>query len=314
VASQSSLLLCGSIEIGGNNGMQSPLMTKYFDVPALDGDLMGRAYPLLNQILPAVYNRPNSLVPCSLNDGDGNTVILATAKNQHFVESIMRVVATEMGSFAALCLPPMPVHEARDFGVTRSLSQAWRIGRAIAICRQSNDINGIAKAILEVQEGKCLFVGKIVEVSREVRAGFTWGQVRIKKLREDEIEYLPNHVVDENLSDTADDDPTVIIPFQNENLCAYMELRDGTRTVMASVPDLITILDSQSGSHLGTPEYTYGLRVTVIALAGHPLWRSKVGLEDGGPIAFGLQHKFVPVGEYREPRSVIEEYGTTITT
>ena len=86
---------------------------------------------------------------------------------------------------------------------------------------------------------------------------------------------------------------------------------------------------------------TYGLRVTVIVLAGHPLWRSKVGLEDGGPIAFmyvlilrganiimsvsdsdlylfiydcSPQHKFVPVGEYREPKSVIEEYGTAITT
>jgi hypothetical protein len=99
----------------------------------------------------------------------------------------MRVVSTQMGSFAALCLPPLPIHEARDFGVTRSLSQAWRIGRAIAICRQSkyvlcilivlksdhslhliccSDINGIAKAILEVQEGKCLFVGKIVDVLR----------------------------------------------------------------------------------------------------------------------------------------------------
>lgn len=32
---------------------------------------------------------------------------------------------------------------------------------------------------------------------------------------------------------------------------------------------------------------TYGLRVTVIALAGHPLWRSKKGLEAGGPNAFG---------------------------
>ena len=49
----------------------------------------------------------------------------------------MRVASTQMGSCAALCLPPMPVHEARDFGVTRSLSQAWRIGRAIAIGRQS---------------------------------------------------------------------------------------------------------------------------------------------------------------------------------
>ena len=66
---------------------------------------------------------------------------------------------------------------------------------------------------------------------QEVRGGFTWGQVRIKKLREDEVEYLPNVVVDENLNDAADDDPTIVIPFQNENLCAYMELQDGTRTV-----------------------------------------------------------------------------------
>lgn len=81
----------------------------------------------------------------------------------------------------------------------------------------------------------------------------------------------------------------------------------------------------------------YGLRVTAIALAGHPLWRSKVGLEAGGSIALGyltisyrnawgsdllfffslhdcsLQHSFVPVGEYREPRPVIEEYGTFAT-
>ena len=67
--------------------------------------------------------------------------ILATAKSQHFVESIMRVVSTQMGSFAALCLPPLPIREARDFGVTRSLSQAWRIGRAIAICRQTRYVS-----------------------------------------------------------------------------------------------------------------------------------------------------------------------------
>ena len=48
----------------------------------------------------------------------------------------MRVVSTEMGSCAAFCPPPLAIHDVRDFGVTRSLSQAWRIGRAIAICRQ----------------------------------------------------------------------------------------------------------------------------------------------------------------------------------
>ena len=34
-----------------------------------------------------------------------------------------------------------------------------------------SDINGIVKAILEIQDGKCLFVGKIVDVSR---VSFFW--------------------------------------------------------------------------------------------------------------------------------------------
>jgi DUF917 family protein len=62
--------------------------------------------------------------------------ILATVKNDQFVEKIMRVVTTQMGSSAALCPPPLAVRDARDFGVSRSHSQAWRIGRAIALCRQ----------------------------------------------------------------------------------------------------------------------------------------------------------------------------------
>lgn len=303
-------------EIGGSNGMQSLQMSMYYGVPALDGDLMGRAYPMLNQVLPAVYDRPNSLVPCSLHDGDGNTVILATVKNEYFVERIMRVVTTQMGSSAALCPPPLAVRDTRDFGVTRSHSQAWRIGRAIALCRQMNDMSGIPDAILKYQTGKCLFVGKIIEVTREVRAGFTWGQVRIAPLRPDELEDVtvapgkpPRPNSTENTQGSGRDE-TMLIPFQNENLCAYLESSTAARNVVASVPDLITILDSQSGSHLGTPEYSYGLRVTVIALAGHPLWRSKKGLEVGGPAAFGLDHEFVPLGEYIEPRSVINEYGS----
>ena len=54
------------------------------------------------------------------------------------------------------------------------------------------------------------------------------------------------------------------------------------------MPDLITVLDSQNGAALGTPDYRYGLRVTVIALAGHPRWTATPeGLQCGGPGAFG---------------------------
>ncbi|KAF8990607.1 hypothetical protein BDQ17DRAFT_1393103 [Cyathus striatus] len=240
-------------EIGGGNGMQSLIMSAQYNVPALDGDLMGRAYPKLNQLLTRV-------------------------KNEHFVESIMRVVTTEMGSSAALCLAPILARDARDYGVTHSESQAWRIGRAISICRKQS--------------------------KTEVRAGFTWGQVRIAPLQDDELEEV-NTGPSNSSTPLYSDDPnaTLLIPFQNENLCAYFESQEGTSQIVGSVPDLIIVLDSQSGSHLGTPEYTYGLRVTVLCLAGHLLWGTPRGLEVGGPQAF----EYVARGRFLSLKSNFEK-------
>ncbi|KAJ6460352.1 hydantoinase/oxoprolinase [Mycena vitilis] len=289
-------------EIGGSNGMQSLVMAGFYGIPAFDGDLMGRAYPKLNQVLPAVYDRPDALIPAALCDGDNNVILLTKVKNEHMVETLMRTVTTEMGSSAALCCPPLAVSEARDYGVPRTQSQAWRIGRAISIGRQTNNIKAIPDAILELQTGVCLFIGKIVSCSREVRAGFTWGEIRIAQLLDEEQEEPGTTTVVTGPGDH------MIIPFQNENLCAYIEKDGGARELAAIVPDLISVLDSQNGSNLGSQDYSYGLRVTVIATAGCPLWQSEAGLRSGGPAAFGFDHQFATIGEYLTPRSVIEEY------
>ncbi|KAK0211982.1 hydantoinase/oxoprolinase [Armillaria fumosa] len=291
-------------EIGGGNGMQSLILSHYYNIPALDGDLMGRAYPNLHQTIPSVYNLSNALIPCALHDGDGNVVIMSRAKDNYTVEAFMRTVTTEMGSSAALVPAPMTVAETRDYGICRTLSQAWGIGRAIAMCRQKNDLKSVPDEILKLQNGKLLFIGKIVNVFREVRAGFTWGEVKIARLGEDELEDSSSSNL--NLDRGLDDH--MVIPFQNENLVAYIEELDGARSVAAIVPDLICVLDSQSGSHLGTQMYSYGLRVTVIVMAGSPLWQSEKGLKSGGPAAFGYDHRYLPVGEYKTPTSVIEDY------
>lgn len=55
------------------------------------------------------------------------------------------------------------------------------------------------------------------------------------------------------------------ISFQNENLTAEL-LHKGNKydkELLAIVPDLITVLDSQSGSSLGTHEYRYGVSLNI---------------------------------------------------
>ena len=92
-------------------------------------------------------------------------------------------MTTEMGSRSGVSMAPLTRKTCQDYGmcgklvapsgeanslagVLRSVSQAWRIGRAIALCRKKNEISRIPKAILELQNGACLFIGKIINVNR----------------------------------------------------------------------------------------------------------------------------------------------------
>lgn len=80
------------------------------------------------------------------------------------------------------------------------------------------------------------------------------------------------------------------------------------------VPDLIMILDIYTGENLGVQDYRYGLKVAVMAMAPHPVWTTKRGLEVGGPKAFGLPYEYVPTLEYSKPRSVIDEFQSPCAT
>ncbi|OSD08105.1 hydantoinase/oxoprolinase [Trametes coccinea BRFM310] len=303
-----------SEEIGGGNGIQPMIVAAEMGKAVLDGDLMGRAYPNMYQTLPGAYDIAHGLWPCAISDGVGNTLVLPTARNAKAVEDILRLVTTEMGSKSGVSMAPLDTTTCVTYGVPHSVSQAWRIGRAIARCRRHNDLKGIPRAILALQNGACLFVGKIVDVEREVRRGFTWGKVTIVPLQEEEEEDAGSGDADGKAAPSftlpVRPDDRLVIPFQNENLYAYVESANGEKKIHVTVPDLITVLDSQNGAALGTPDYRYGLRVTVIALAGHPSWTATPeGLACGGPTAFGLNDvPFVPIATYKEPASVIKEY------
>lgn len=101
------------------------------------------------------------------------------------------------------------------------------------------------------------------------------------------------------------------MPFQNEFLYAgYADPAhpDGELDVICTVPDLISIL-GPDGEAIGSPELRYGLKVSVIAMAAHPLWTgSEKGLQVGGPAGFGLDMPWKPLGEYQRPRSVVADF------
>ncbi|KAF2094736.1 hydantoinase/oxoprolinase [Rhizodiscina lignyota] len=296
------------LEIGGANGLEPLLVgsTKFFDRPVIDGDWMGRAYPTYWQTTLAVHC-PNELVPCSIDSGDGKSILMVRTSNDEIVDRALRASCAEMGSRVGMAAKPTTTEKVRKFGVLNTCSLAWRVGRCLALARATNTIATVAEQIVAEAGGdksaKILFRGKITAVERRLFKGHSYGEVHIASAPADDPEAPKNQMP------SVATGGVLKIPFKNENILAIHEAEDGTVRNIAMVPDLIEVIDAATGKGIGVPEFKYGLLVIVIGITCSPRWvETKAGLEIGGPRAFGHDVDYVPLGDYVEPRSVIEEY------
>lgn len=284
-----------ALEIGGGNGVLNLGVSAHYGVPCLDADYMGRAYPTFWQVTPNVYGSPSgdALVPATIASGDGTFITMTKSRTDRLVDKALRAACVEMGCRAGKAGPPKPARIVREQAITGTVSLAWWIGRAVAL---EKNINDKAQRIIDEVGGSesaaILGQGKIIGVERVLKTGHTYGVLN----------------VDGTLSDGTK--AAIKIPFKNEN--AFVEaVSNGQSKILASVPDLIAVIDAETGAGLGTPEYKYGLKVVIIAIAASPRWTdTKRGMELGGPGSMGFDEiEYNPIGKYSMPRSVIEVFG-----
>lgn len=286
------------LEIGGGNGfkgMYCGASTK-LDIPVIDADLMGRAYPTHAQILPCALKDDLYLKTTSVSDGNGNDFLITGAQSNLYVEKMMRAALAEIGAHVGVVNVPMSSNDLVDYTVHHSLSTAWRIGRAVRIARQKFEIEKLPERIIESVggpvTGRKIFAGKIVGIEKKLFKGHVYGEVIIENEEKDKM----------------------VIPFKNENIVAKVQ-KNGSKTweTVFSVPDLISVCDADNGEAVGTPEYRYGIMVFVLAFSPSDLWIStQKALDVGGPKFFGPAFddvEYSPVGKYVPPVSVIDEFG-----
>ena len=118
-----------------------------------------------------------------------------------------------------------------------------------------------------------LFKGKIADVLRETRAGFNFGKVVL-----------------EGIGDYKG--RSAYVEFQNENLTATV---DGE--ILATTPDLISLVDTETFLPVTTDALKYGKRVMVVGLKCFHLWRTEKGIELVGPRYFGVDTDYIPLEE-----------------
>ncbi|MGH8471849.1 MAG: DUF917 domain-containing protein [Gammaproteobacteria bacterium] len=270
------------IECGGINSQIPFVAAARARLPVLDGDGMGRAVPELQMETFHVYGVSGT--PAVVADERGAVVTIETPDNFQ-LEWIARGVTIRMGGHAMLVDYPMTGEQYKRTAVRGTVSMGIAIGEAVETARKkgTHPVEAVCAATRDTIYGRGipLFEGKVIDVERRTREGFAVGYAEI-----------------EGLGDSQGSRLTV--RFQNENLVA---IRDGE--VIASVPDLITLLDTETATAVTTERLRYGQRVTALGIPTPEIMRTEEALEVWGPIAFGYDVSFVPLEQryadyYRE--------------
>lgn len=254
------------MEAGGLNSMTPIVTAARMRLPLIDGDGMGRAFPELQMVLFTLDGI--SCAPMAMADEKGNTVVLDTITNE-WAERIARSATVDMGCSASIALYPVDGAQAKRGLVPSTLSFARELGECVVRARAEH--GDAATAVAALGGGRVLMKGKVTDVVRTTSAGFARGKAVIAGIGDDASS-------------------TMTLEFQNEHLVAT---RDGE--VVASVPDLICVLDADTGEPVTTEAMRYGFRVAVIALPCNERWRTPEGLELVGPRYFGYDHDYAPI-------------------
>ncbi|OHF03720.1 hypothetical protein CORC01_01039 [Colletotrichum orchidophilum] len=306
-----------SLEIGGGNGLQGLILgaSTNLDVPTIDGDWMGRAYPISHQTTPVVFEKKATMIPSCISDGNGRIMLMTKARTELDAERAFRAALSQMGSHVGCAKGPVSGRDTKSWVVENTVSLSWRIGRAVAMSRCTNAVDAVAEAVVEVVGGeesaRVLFRGKIVGVERVTRMGHAYGEVIIEGYAT--ASAAASSRLEGRNSDGGSGEAVerLVIPFKNENILAKKVDASGKEDILAIVPDLVCVLDAQNGEALGTQEYRYGLLVVVLGITASEKWTSTArGIEIGGPKGFGMNDlEYVPLGTFKKPRSVIDEFG-----
>jgi DUF917 family protein len=257
-----------SIEAGGINSTIPFVVAAQRGLPIVDADLMGRAFPEIQMCTPTLWGI--DATPMAVADEKGNTTLLNTINN-HWTERFARSICIDMGTTAMIALYVLTGAQLKESSIPGTISLCVEIGDTIREARRIHaDPIG---AVLDRLGGFRLFHGKIVDVQRRTETGFARGEAIFEGIE-------------------ADSGSSLMLRFQNEHLIA---VRDGE--VLATVPDLITVFDAESGEPITTEDLRYGFRVVIAGIPSDRRWRTAAGLELVGPRYFGYDIDYIPVEE-----------------
>ncbi|MDI6824444.1 MAG: DUF917 domain-containing protein [Bacillota bacterium] len=255
-------------ELGGGNTAAALAVARMMDRPLVDADPAGRAVPELFH--STFYLDGVPIAPFALASAIGDLAIVERVGDDFRAEAIARAFAVASGDRAGVADHPVTGRVARRALLCGTLSRAQEVGAALRVAREAGADPALAAA--RAGGGMVIFRGTVAEDSTfSIAGGLTHGEVKVAGRGS----YRGR---------------TVEIAFRNEHMVARM---DGA--VVATIPDLISLLEEGHGTPVLNPAIPAGLEVAVVVFPAPGKWRTARGLEVFGPRYLGLDEEYVPV-------------------
>ena len=253
-------VLCG--EAGGVNSTTPFVVAAMTGLPLVDGDGMGRAYPELQMVTFSMHGV--SATPMVLCDDKGNSIVLNTIDNKWLARS----ATVEMGGSALLAFYSMSGAVAKKAVVRGTLTLCAQLGKTLREAKAAHiePVDEIVKSL----DAQVIFHGRVKDIDRRTVGGFARGTAQFEG-----VEEWKGH--------------SFKLDFQNEFLMAE---RDGK--ILVTTPDLITLLEAESGAPVTADSLRYGLRLKALAFASNPQWTTPAGIALVGPRYFGYDVDYTP--------------------
>jgi len=260
-----------SFEIGGANSLIPIVAAAAAGIPVIDGDGMGRALPEVQMMTYSIAGI--SPTPSIAVDYAGNTATFEGITVLEYEEQI-REFAMARGGMVTTVEFGMNAGQLRSCLVPDTVSLAISIGEVLRI-----DRGNAAQLIDRLQplfaptpygEMRILFSGTVADVATSVVGGYDIGFALLR----------------------SDRDPTKQIKVDIKN--EYLTVWDGPK-LLASVPDLITFVDTETGQPINSERLSFGQRVTIVGIGCPPHFRTADALAVVGPRCFGFDFDFTPI-------------------
>eukprot|EP00177_Eucheuma_denticulatum_P000920 GFKZ01001670.1.p1 GENE.GFKZ01001670.1~~GFKZ01001670.1.p1 ORF type:complete len:366 (+),score=43.65 GFKZ01001670.1:51-1148(+) len=253
------------MEVGGIQLALAMLAAKFTpNCCLIDADPTGRAIPK-NGLSPhfIAYARPGVATAANQH---GETFILNNAASVLRIDTLVRMLYTCSTSYMYTTLQAGAVSDHIPHVIPGTISKAINVGRAMRELKECG--RDVPRGICEICKGKELFRGVVTANIWEEKDGHTVGTVHISGQEQYKRQ-------------------TYRLEYKNETMAGWL---NGELNV--TIPEVITVIDVESGMPVPNPACEEGRLVAVLVLPAPEQFLSEEGLEIFGPAYHGLHAPF----------------------